>query len=234
MKKLIDRYWAIIPAAGVGKRMGGEVPKQYLNLQGQPILMHALDSLLSHSLIEAVVVVLAPGDTYWPAIAKNMIERQRVITVDGGEERYDSVLNGLAALSERANARDWILVHDAVRPCLLRQDLDRLIQEVSNHPVGGLLGHSVRDTLKRIDKNQEIVETLDRSDIWQAQTPQMFRYAPLKEALLHAIEKGQAITDEASAFELMGRAPLMVAGHSSNIKITYPDDIAWVERFTKF
>jgi 2-C-methyl-D-erythritol 4-phosphate cytidylyltransferase len=231
MQKFIHRYWAIIPAAGIGKRMGGETPKQYLTLHGQPILMHALDTLLSHPLIEAVVVVVSADDVYWPVIAKEMAEKQRVITTHGGQERYHSVLNGLAALSDQATAHDWVLVHDAARPCLLRQDLDRLIEEVSHHSVGGLLGCPVRDTLKRTDTNGEVVETLDRSRTWQAQTPQMFRYGALKEALLHAIEKGRAITDEASAFELMGKAPLMIAGHPSNIKITYPEDIAWVARY---
>lgn len=224
-------FWAIVPAAGSGERMGGEIPKQYLKLHGKPILAHTLEGLLAYPRIKKIIVVIAPNDTYWPSIADTLSERHKIMTTHGGQARYDSVLNGLSALSETASENDWVLVHDAVRPCLSHQDLDHLIENLVDHPIGGVLGYPVRDTLKHTDDTGHIVSTLNRSNIWQAQTPQMFRYGYLHKALQHAVETGQAITDEAGALELMGYHPKMVLGHPNNIKITHPEDLAWVERY---
>ncbi|MDF3055066.1 MAG: ispD, partial [Gammaproteobacteria bacterium] len=190
MSKFSNRYWVVIPAAGIGKRMGGEIPKQYLDLHGKPILMRTLGIFLTNDLVTELVVAIAPGDQYWPSIAKQ-IKDQRVITIEGGGERCQSVLNGLYALSEKAADNDWVLVHDAVRPCLSQEALHRLFAHLSDHPTGGLLGCPLSDTLKRTDDQGSVLETLDRSHVWQAQTPQMFRYGLLKAALERAITNNQ-------------------------------------------
>lgn len=206
--------------------MQSHVPKQYLTLHGQPIIVHTLHTLLSSPDIEKVVVVLAPHDTHWPVIKNTLPAQDRILIATGSHERHLSVLNGLAALSTLAQADDWVLVHDAVRPYLTLTDLNALITELSEHPVGGLLGCPVKDTLKRVDPQGEIIETIDRSNVWHAQTPQMFRYAQLVHALQHAVHEGQTVTDEASAFELIGLRPKIVRGQPSNIKITSPEDLA--------
>lgn len=218
-----ERYWAVVPAAGVGRRMGGEVPKQYLQLLGRPVIDHSLQTLLDHPSIEAVFVALAETDTYWPQTQH--ADDPRIIRVRGGDERCRSVLNALKRLGERAAVEDWVLVHDAARPCLSHADLDHLIQSLRNHPVGGLLGVPVQDTLKRVAPHGEVLQTLPRSDLWQAYTPQMFRLGLLTEALHQALAQGGLVTDDASAMELAGHRLQMVEGHAGNLKITRPADL---------
>ena len=218
-----ERFWAVVPAAGVGRRMGGEVPKQYLPLQGRRVIDHTLQRLLNHPLIEGAYVALSPEDAYWQECEH--AADGRVMRVAGGEERCHSVLNALNELSSVAERNDWVLVHDAARPCLSTGDLDHLISSLREHPVGGLLGVPVQDTLKRVSASGDVDETVPRSDLWQAYTPQMFRLGLLTEALAEALSKDQLVTDDASAMELAGYRPLMVEGHAGNIKITRPADL---------
>jgi 2-C-methyl-D-erythritol 4-phosphate cytidylyltransferase len=218
-----ERYWAVVPAAGVGRRMGGEVPKQYLELQGRKVIDHCLQRLLDHPLIDAVYVALAETDAYW-ASTEHASDR-RVVRVDGGSERCHSVLNALRALASHAERDDWVLVHDAARPCLAASDLDNLIQRLKHHPVGGILGVPVQDTLKRVASDAEILVTVARRELWHAYTPQMFRLGALADALDQALRRGELVTDDASAMELAGQRPVMVEGHTGNIKITRPEDL---------
>ncbi|HVV69379.1 MAG TPA: 2-C-methyl-D-erythritol 4-phosphate cytidylyltransferase [Gammaproteobacteria bacterium] len=222
--------WGVLPAAGIGRRMGYEIPKQYLIVQGKSILQHSLQCLLSHPRINKVAVVVATHDTYWPLI-KDKIAENRVLTVRGGMERCHSVHAGLLALAPIAQPDDWVLVHDAVRPCVRLMDIDRLISGVEHHATGGLLALAVRDTLKLTDEEGRVIRTMDRTGIWQAQTPQMFRLGELTAALAQAIHKGQTITDEAAAIELLGKQPLVIPGSIDNIKVTHPDDLLWLERY---
>jgi len=217
------RFWAIVPAAGIGKRLGTDIPKQYLLLHGKPVIAHSVSCLATYPLIDTTVVVVAANDTYWPPIQATL-PAEKIITAVGGAERYISVYQGLLALKD-AKPDDWVLVHDAVRPCLQHREIDRLITALKGHPVGGLLGIRVRDTLKRTHQEGYVISTLDREGVWQAQTPQMFRYGLLSAALKTAIEQNQLMTDEASAIELAGEHPLMVEGSEYNIKITYPEDL---------
>lgn len=218
------RYWAVVPAAGVGKRMGAKVPKQYLQLGDRTVIDHTLSRLLEHPKIEAVAVSLGSDDGWWPD--SEFADHSNVVRAEGGAERCHSVLNGLAALKCWAEDEDWVLVHDAARPCLRNEDIDRLINQLSDHSVGGLLGTPVRDTMKRSDAAGNVDETVTRENLWHAYTPQMFRLGRLHDALNDALERGQLVTDEASAIELAGHRPLMVEGHADNIKITRPADLA--------
>jgi len=217
------RYWAVVPAAGVGRRMGGDIPKQYLSLNDRPVIEHTLDRLTGHAAISKVLVALAPDDGWWSETA--FANHADVLRVDGGTERCHSVLNALQRLSELADDTDWVLVHDAARPCLRASDIDRLIEQLSDHPTGGLLGMPVRDTMKRADDSGRVKETVCRENLWHAYTPQMFRLGPLRDALSTALEQGSLVTDEASAMELAGLAPMLVEGHPDNIKITRPEDL---------
>lgn len=219
------RHWALIPAAGVGRRLGGAIPKQYLPLAGRPLIEYSLEILLNHPRIEAVVVALGPEDGWWPDTA--FARHPMVVRAEGGAERCHSVRNGLELLWQRGAApKDWVLVHDAARPCLRRADLDRLLERLGGHPVGGLLGVPARDTMKRADEVGEVRETVPRAGLWHAYTPQMFRLGPLCQALDWALEQGLWVTDEASAMELAGYHPLLVEGHADNIKVTLPEDLA--------
>lgn len=215
-------YWVVIPAAGIGSRMGAACPKQYLPLLDKTILEHTLERLLTVPLFQDIHVALAKGDNFWPQlpVAKN----RRIICVQGGGERADSVLNCLEALADRAQDDDWVLVHDAARPCIRPQEILKLIEVVDNHPVGGILGVPVSDTLKLVS-DRVIDKTIDRSQLWQAQTPQMFRFGLLRNCLQQAQSEGKTVTDEASSLELYGYQPLMVLGRSDNIKITRPEDL---------
>ncbi|MCF6283273.1 MAG: 2-C-methyl-D-erythritol 4-phosphate cytidylyltransferase [Candidatus Polarisedimenticolaceae bacterium] len=218
------RYWAVVPAAGVGKRMASAIPKQYLPLAGVLVIEQTLQRLLSHPKIETVFVALSEQDGWWPDTS--FADDARVMRVAGGAERCHSVLNALDALSVVAAEEDWVLVHDAARPCLRLTDLDRLINQTSSHAVGGLLGIPVRDTMKRSDRSAQVTGTVPREQLWHAFTPQMFRLGPLRSALKQALDNGELVTDEASAMELAGLRPLMVEGHADNIKITRPEDLA--------
>jgi len=225
------RYWVIVPAAGIGKRMGGDMPKQYLPLAGRSVIEHTLHRLSLHQRIEEIVVVLSEKDTYWDKLQLDWISKP-VRTVIGGDERCHSVLNGLKSLKERAIDNDWVLVHDAARPCLRPNDIESLISECQNE-VGGLLGMPVKDTMKQVDETQKIISTLKRDHIWHALTPQMFRYKDLVSALSNVLDKNELVTDEAMAMEQTGCQPKMVHGHADNIKITHPDDLALAEFYLK-
>ncbi|MCB1776321.1 MAG: 2-C-methyl-D-erythritol 4-phosphate cytidylyltransferase [Candidatus Competibacteraceae bacterium] len=223
------RYWAMAPAAGAGKRMGSTIPKQYLSLAGRPVIAHTLNRLLGHARIAGLVVAISPGDEWWPEVAARMVTDKPLQVVTGGAERCHSVLNGLEALWEWAHPDDWVLVHDAARPCLTAGDLDRLLAEVADDPVGGLLAAPVRDTLKQADDAQRITATVDRSRLWHALTPQMFRLGMLRDALRATLKTGRLVTDEAAAMEAAGFAPRLIEGRVDNVKITRPEDLALAE-----
>lgn len=219
----MPRAWAVVPAAGSGSRMGAAIAKQYLPLRGRPLLAHALAPLLASKHIEAVVLVVAADDSRWRAVVAGC---ERLLIADGGAERCHSVLNGLERLAGQAAADDWVLVHDAARPCLAPAELEALFAELGDHPVGGLLAVPLADTLKAADHDHCVLRTLPREDLWRALTPQMFRYGLLCEALGKAIDAGIAVTDEAAAMEHAGYKPALVAGRAANLKVTTPEDLA--------
>ncbi len=225
------RYWAVVPAAGVGSRMGSAKPKQYLSLNGKPVIQHTLERLSSHPRIAGLVLVISADDTYWSEL--NLIFDKPLIVAHGGSERCHSVLNGLRRLSEWAKPMDWVLVHDAARPCLRHSDIDALIDTIGEHPVGGILGLPVTETVKRTDAQGNIMQTVDRLGLWRAATPQMFRFAALRDSLEIAINDDYWVTDEASALEHAQRFPRMVQGASDNIKITTPQDLELAELFLR-
>jgi 2-C-methyl-D-erythritol 4-phosphate cytidylyltransferase len=217
------RYWCVIPAAGAGRRLGAVTPKQYLVLAGATVMQHCLDRIAEVAAFERIVVAIAADDDR----ARRLSYRapQRLQFVSGGAERADSVLAGLAALATDAADDDWVLVHDVARPCVRVADIRLLISTAGAHPVGGILANRVRDTMKRGDKRDDILDTVLRDDLWHALTPQMFRYGTLRQALRDALAAGVAITDEASAIERTGLRPCLVEGARDNIKITYPEDL---------
>lgn len=224
----LPAFWAVIPAAGVGARMAADRPKQYLQLGGRTILEHSLGCFLDHPRLKGLVVSLAIDDPYWPTLA--CATDPRIQRADGGSERSGSVLNALLQLNALgASDDDWVLVHDAARPNLSRDDLDKLLAELADDPVGGLLAVPARDTLKRVDKHGRVVDTVDRSLIWQAYTPQMFRLGALHRALADSLVADTVITDEASAMEWSGQAPRLIEGRSDNIKVTRPEDLEWLK-----
>lgn len=218
----MTKFWAVVPAAGVGKRMQADRPKQYLPLLNKTVLEQTLTRLLQVAQFQAVVVAITDGDPYWPELAVS--QNDRVITAPGGNERADSVLNALEAISEQASDDDWVLVHDAARPCITVSDIECLISSLQNDPVGGILALASHDTLKQVEAG-EITASVDRSQVWRALTPQMFRYQLLKDALSQYSGNAK-ITDEASALELSGMKPKIVEGRPDNIKITRPEDLA--------
>jgi 2-C-methyl-D-erythritol 4-phosphate cytidylyltransferase len=220
------RAWAVVPAAGSGRRMGAATAKQYLLLRGRPLLAHSLAPLLRCARIEAVVLVVAPGDTRWQEAVS---PGPRILTAPGGAERCHSVLSGLNALAGRAAQDDWVLVHDAARPCLSAADLESLFAEIGNDPVGGLLALPLADTLKQADDEHRVAATVPREKLWRALTPQMFRYGLLRRALADAVEAGAPVTDEAAAMERAGHRPALVAGSGANLKVTTPEDLALAE-----
>lgn len=224
-----SHYFAILPAAGSGNRMGGDIPKQYLPLNGRPVIEHTLSTLLSLNCLQKIIVVIDRHDQHWQKIA--FADHPKVALAYGGRERYHSVQNGLQALADFAAADDWVLVHDAARPCLKLSDVENLINTLRDHPVGGLLGTRVRDTIKQCNEQGAVQHTPDRKQFWHALTPQMFRYQLLQQALSSAIDRGLSITDDASAIELAGHTPVMVEACSSNIKITRAEDLPLAEMF---
>lgn len=218
------KYWAVIPAAGVGKRMKADRPKQYLMLGEGTVLERTIAVFEHHPKIAGIVVIVTKGDPYW---AELMVETDKPLLVaDGGVERCHSVLNGLELLSQHANDDDWVLVHDAARPCLRQPDIDHLISELEDDEVGGILAVPVRDTMKRDDRAGRISSTEDRNGMWHALTPQMFPLDLLRESLQQALNDGFEVTDEASALEHASLKPRLVEGHADNIKITRPEDLA--------
>lgn len=217
----MSRHFALLPAAGVGARMGATHPKQYLELLGRPMIWHALRAFEEHAGIDGCYVVISPEDGWWSNYDWSDFAKLTVLR-RGGATRAESVLNGLVAIAGEVAAADWVLVHDAARPCLTRKLLDRLISELDDDPVGGILAVPVADTLKRQGSVGRIAETVPRAGLWGAQTPQMFRHGQLRQALEIA---GGQVTDEASALELMGHSPKLVESDPGNLKVTYPRDL---------
>ncbi|HMV17419.1 MAG TPA: 2-C-methyl-D-erythritol 4-phosphate cytidylyltransferase [Zoogloea sp.] len=220
-----SRCFALVPAAGSGSRMKSEQPKQYLSLLGEPLIRHTLAVLCASPLLERVYVVLSVGDQEWDRHPWHSFGDKLVPLFCGGASRADSVLNGLRAIADDTASSDWILVHDAARPCLAPWHIESLVRELIHDEVGGILAVPVADTLKRADSQQRIAATVPRDGLWQAQTPQMFRYVMLKRAL----EAARDVTDEASAIEAMGLRPRLVRGDPTNLKVTYPLDLHLAE-----
>ncbi len=221
------RYWAVVPAAGGGVRFGGDTPKQFAALGNTTVLEASLAPLIAQPEISGIVLVLAADDTRGLALVDRL--RPRVRSAAGGAVRAQSVRNGLAALASSASDEDWVLVHDAARPCLPALDLKRLMRELKDDPVGGILAVPVGDTIKQDSGSGQIERTVDRGGLWRALTPQMFRYGVLCAALDAALGAGLDVTDDAAAIERAGLKPRLVAGSASNIKVTRPDDLAMAE-----
>jgi len=215
--------WAIVPAAGIGRRMRAKVPKQYLNLNGRPIIETSLARIGALSYVHQLVVMLNPDDLVWPTLG--LEKNQKVVCRYGGENRYQTVLYGLRYLEDKAADEDWVLVHDAARPCVRRSDIDYLFQQIADHEVGGLLGAPVDNTMKLVDANEEVLATVERVNVWNAFTPQVFRFRLLLDALEAVDKSGKTVTDEATAVENIGYRPRMVLGNRDNIKVTHPNDL---------
>lgn len=236
-------YWAVVPAAGIGERMGAEKPKQYLKLLNKTVIEHSLAPFCDHPLIAGIVVAIAEDDPHWQALAVS--RHPKISRAKGGEERRHSVLNGLNCLAARAAEDDWVLVHDAARPCVKSADLDLLIAAVKDHAVGGLLATPLSDTVKRAERGGvlaggaapgatcEVQTTVNRDGLWRALTPQMFRLAALRESLAAVVAKGGVATDEAQAMESQGRKPQLVPAGAHNIKIARPEDLALAEFYLR-
>ncbi|HZW51006.1 MAG TPA: 2-C-methyl-D-erythritol 4-phosphate cytidylyltransferase [Rudaea sp.] len=218
-----DALWCVVPAAGRGARVGGEVPKQYLPIAGKPMLLHTLERLAAHPRVAGLMVVLEAGDVRWPKWLT--FNDKPVSTTIGGAARADSVLAGLRALPEQVDKSHFVLVHDAARPCVRVADVSHLLE--LGIPAGGaLLAAPVRDTLKRADAQGRVVATEPREARWRAMTPQLFRLGELMQALESARDAGIAVTDEAMAMERVGHSPLLVEGSEDNIKVTTAADFA--------
>ncbi len=216
--------WALVPAAGSGRRFGAGIPKQYLQAAGKRLIEHALDALLSHEAIDGVVVALAADDAHWPGWTS--LHGKPVLTCVGGGERADSVLAALHALPGHVAANAIVLVHDAARPNLRADDISRLHGAAMAHADGAILAAPVRDTLKRLDSEGCIAVTEPRDGIWRALTPQAFRRDVLLRALQAARADGFAVTDDAQAVERLGLHPRLVEGREDNLKVTTPADLA--------
>jgi 2-C-methyl-D-erythritol 4-phosphate cytidylyltransferase len=226
--------WVVIPAAGVGKRMRADRPKQYLPLLNKTVIEHTLSCFAEHEAIAGIMISLHPNDPYWDELDIDLSVPYFV--VKGGEERSDSVLNALQMMRNelQVDADSWVMVHDAARPCLLKTDLDKLIARcLRGDIIGAILAKKASDTMKRAMPNERILATEDRENLWHALTPQMFRLKQLSDALQSAVEQGVAITDDASALEYSGELPLLIEASGSNIKITHPDDLALAEFLLK-
>ncbi|PTQ11023.1 2-C-methyl-D-erythritol 4-phosphate cytidylyltransferase [Vibrio splendidus] len=225
MSNQLQSVIAVVPAAGVGSRMKADRPKQYLQIHGKTILEHTVEKLLSHPQVSKIVVAVSDDDPYYPELPLNL--NPQVMRVSGGTERADSVLSALDYIAQQ-QLSDWVMVHDAARPCIQLSDIDKLISGAMTHDVGAILAAPVRDTMKRGAQGQ-IEHTVDRVDLWHALTPQMFRSKPLRKVLSEALQQGVSITDEASAFEWKGLSPALITGRSDNFKITQPEDLALAE-----
>lgn len=217
-----EELWALVPASGIGSRMKSDRPKQYLQIHNRYILDHTLSRLLSVPNLTGIMLVLSDDDPFWPR--SNFANHPKVHTATGGLERFNSVLNGLHELEGVASDEAWVMVHDAARPCVRVSDIEHLI-DLSKTCDGGLLGLPAKDTIKLVTSDNKVKTTIDRSKIWMAYTPQMFRIGQLRSAIEQAIQKKEMITDDASAMELAGYEPVMVEGAADNIKITHPEDL---------
>lgn len=229
------KFWLIIPAAGTGSRMQMDKPKQYLQIENKTILEHTLTCFLDHPAFEEVYVGLSEQDVYFDQCGLNL--DSGITTFEGGRERADTVLKGLEFISDKANPDDWVWVHDAARPCLSKQEIDLLIDELKHADTGLVLGVPVSDTLKRVSdtkglgRRSEISVTVDRAGLWRAMTPQIFKYKTLRQALEFCRDSDKVITDEASALENIGQRASMVQGSEQNIKVTLPADIAKAQEY---
>lgn len=221
-------HFLVLPAAGSGQRMGSDRPKQYLELLGKPLLQHTLERLGTLTDFERIVLVVAADCPWWSQVEAGLSLdlKAKLLVVNGGQERWASVQNGLQALQGIAAEDDWVLVHDVVRPCVSIDDVQRLMQTLQDDPVGGLLATPVRETLKRANDSGLVLQTVDRSGLWAAATPQMFRYRLLVDALQKTAATNRIVTDEAEAVEASGYAVRLVQGGADNPKITYPQDLA--------
>ncbi|RAT70988.1 MULTISPECIES: 2-C-methyl-D-erythritol 4-phosphate cytidylyltransferase [Lonsdalea] len=214
---------AVLPAAGNGSRMQVDRPKQYLNIGNKTILEHTLDALFQHPRIRKAIIAISPDDDYFQTLP--LASDPRIQVVQGGRQRADSVLAGL----QQVQGVEWVLVHDAARPCLHPDDLSRLLELTSQSDVGGILAAPVRDTMKRGNAQGDIEHTVERNALWHALTPQLFPLTLLKNSLERALSEGAEITDEASALEFCGYHPQIVSGRADNIKVTRPEDLALAE-----
>ena len=219
--------WAVVPAAGCSARLGGDIPKQYLDIAGAPLIQHTLRALTAHASVEGVVVVLAANDAHWPGWRE--FSGKPIVTCEGGDARSDSVLAGLIALPDHVRADDFVLVHDAARPNISLEDMDQLLERGRNDPVGAILAIPVHDTLKRAGDDSGIDTTVARDRLWRALTPQLFRRLQLTRALEAARDVRIAVTDESMAMEQQGLRPLLVEGSQDNLKITTIADVARFE-----
>lgn len=229
------QHFALIPAAGVGARMGVKIPKQYMAVAGKPMLHHALETFAAHARIAHTFVVVSAGDAWIDELITPALAPRATVLRVGGATRQESVFNGLNAIRSLAGDADWVLVHDAARPGLNAELIDRLLDTLGDDEVGGLLALPVVDTLKRESTGGRSQETVPRAGLWAAQTPQMFRYALLQRALRQAADQGRigAITDDASAIEMLGLQPRLVEGSPRNLKVTLAQDAALAEFFLK-
>ncbi|WP_052692019.1 2-C-methyl-D-erythritol 4-phosphate cytidylyltransferase [Teredinibacter purpureus] len=223
------KIWAVVPAAGIGQRMEGAVPKQYLPLAGKTVLETTLEKLLELELLAGVVVAINARDTHWQKTS--LVNHPKVFICLGGKERSDSVLNALNFVQSLGDGAEeaWVLVHDAARPCVTLDNIRTLIDLAFTEKCGAILASAVSDTLKRVHRNNIIAATEDRSTLWQAHTPQFFPLQKLRSALEYCREKDLPVTDEASAIEQVGGKVLVLADRRDNIKVTMPEDLAWAE-----
>ena len=224
MTKSIPKIWAILPAAGAGKRFSTQKPKQFFELNGQLVAEHSLRRLRAVTQIEAIIIPSDIDYTMWSQVPS--LQQSNVKQVKGGEQRAHSVLNGLLSLDQVASDNDWVLVHDIARPCITFTDINKLINAVENHPAGGILTASVNETLKKVSSDQQIEATVDRAQYLRAQTPQIFKFSLLKTAIENCLKAGITPTDEAFAIEYAGLPVLAVEGRQDNIKITRQEDLA--------
>ena len=228
-----DKYFLVVPASGIGQRINSTIPKQYIILEnGLTILDQCLNTILSNDLISGFIVALNKKDSHFKS--SDFAKDPKLISiVTGGKERFHSVLNALNALDQTAKPNDWVLVHDAVRPCIRKEDINKLIEEVADDKVGGILANRIVDTVKQ--KNDDgLVSTIDRQKLYIAQTPQMFRYDILKDSIEKAIKSNMHITDESEALESLNYSIRIVEGSSSNIKITTQEDIHLANYFFNY
>lgn len=217
-----ETLYAVVPAAGIGTRMGAEIPKQYLELQGKTILQHTLQTLTAFYSLEKIMVPISANDQWFANQPAS--NHEKIQTCQGGSERFESVLNGLNALIDQGAELDaWVMVHDVARPCIFPSDLEKLFSARSEQ--GAILALEVRDTMKRTDDEGRIIDTVERKHLWHALTPQLAPLGVLRDAISKCVSDGVSITDEASALEYVGLKPIAVAGHPSNIKVTRPEDL---------